>query len=265
MSRRIIDLIQFGYITATKNLIKAMKKRGVPVKRGDFQSALTLKGGRREIEITRTPEAYGAMKAPIADLFHEAGHEVTKWRGRSALNNRPYLARASTASGIERQQAERRANRAGIKLMNKMGGTDQMRDSFRRSSAAAYETYLPSKTYREMYGAKGIVEDAFALSALSALIRFERVENPIFRKGVRPGTHHIGEGKERMVRVHRIVSPQYDIDEGKVRKMTGKKSLPSPTLSHLGHGVYVVKDGNHRVNAALRAGKRKILAKIQRM
>lgn len=103
------------------------------------------------------------------------------------------------------------------------------------------------------------------LSSLLHTIQFERVENPIFRKGVKPGIHRIGEGKERMVRIRSIVSPQWGIDEGKVRKMTKSAKLAPPVISHLGHGVYVLKDGNHRVNALLRQGKRRILARVQRL
>lgn len=120
---------------------------------------------------------------------------------------------------------------------------------------------------RKISKEKDETDDAITklLSSLSSLIHFERVENPIFRKGVKSGVHRIGEGKEKMIRIRSIVSPQWGIDKGKVSKMARKKNLPPPVVSHLGHGVYVLKDGNHRVNAILRQGKRKILAKVQKL
>jgi hypothetical protein len=39
----------------------------------------------------------------------------------------------------------------------------------------------------------------------------------------------------------------------------------TPTVSHAGRGKYVLKDGNHRVNAALRQGKRMIDVRVQKL
>lgn len=91
------------------------------------------------------------------------------------------------------------------------------------------------------------------------------MKNPLFKKGIKPGTHRIGEGVEKMIRIRSIRSPQALVKDAKVKKFKGKaEDMPPVVVSHAGHGVYTLKDGNHRAVSALLSGKRKIKAKVQK-
>lgn len=93
------------------------------------------------------------------------------------------------------------------------------------------------------------------------------MKNPIFKAGVRAGTHHLDEpGVERTVKIKNLRSPQHAVDEKKVNKLARfTKNMPgTPTVSHLGGGIYTTKDGNHRIAAAIKQGKRVVKVKVQR-
>lgn len=92
--------------------------------------------------------------------------------------------------------------------------------------------------------------------------------NPIFKPGIKPGTHRLGGvGVVKKIKIKDIRSPQHLVNAGKVAKLARfTKNMPgTPTVSHAGGGKYTLKDGNHRVNAALRQGKRAIEARVQKM
>ena len=94
------------------------------------------------------------------------------------------------------------------------------------------------------------------------------MKNPLFKSGIKSGTHHLGGvGEIKRIRLRDIHSPQQTVDEKKVRKLARfTKNMPgTPTVSHAGRGKYVLKDGNHRVNAALRQGKRVIDVRVQKL
>lgn len=94
------------------------------------------------------------------------------------------------------------------------------------------------------------------------------MKNPIYRRGVRAGTHHLDEpGVERTVKIKNLRSPQHAVNEKKVNALARfTKNMPgTPTVSHLGGGVHVLKDGNHRVAAAIKQGKRVVKVRVQRM
>ncbi len=92
------------------------------------------------------------------------------------------------------------------------------------------------------------------------------MKNPLYVPGLKPGIHRIGQGSVRKVRIRDIVSTQALVDESKIKKLARfTKNMPgTPTLSHRGRGKYSILDGNHRVNAAIRQGKRTIEALVQK-
>jgi hypothetical protein len=94
------------------------------------------------------------------------------------------------------------------------------------------------------------------------------MKNSLHRKGVKAGVHKLGGvGVEKTVRIRSIVSPQALVDEKKVAKLSRfTKNMPGKaTVAHLGHGVYVARDGNHRLNAMLKQGKRKATVLVQQL
>ena len=94
------------------------------------------------------------------------------------------------------------------------------------------------------------------------------MKNPLFKSGIKSGTHHLGGvGEIKRIRLRDIHSPQRSVDEKKVAALARfTKNMPgTPTASHVGGGKYVLKDGNHRVNAALRQGKRVIDVRVQKL
>ena len=251
MSRQIIDLIQFGWLGNTKSLLRDLKRQGLPVTRTKEATSGYYRPGTFEnpiggIEVGR--------EHPVFALHHEAGHHAAQ---------RP-VERFQKSQGDKRIRwklvGERMANRAAVRRMS-----PDMVEPYKKQAEKWYAGHLDWALDRTRQPSQVLAAGATVFSSLLPAIQFERVENPIFRKGVKPGIHRIGEGKERMVRIRSIVSPQWGIDEGKVRKMTKSAKLAPPVISHLGHGVYVLKDGNHRVNALLRQGKRRILARVQRL
>jgi hypothetical protein len=103
---------------------------------------------------------------------------------------------------------------------------------------------------------------------LKSLLAHGRTTNALFKEGTKTGIHRIGEGVLRKVPINRIRSAQATVHEGKVKDMAQKlkagQSLGPAALQHRGGGWYAAMDGNHRTNAALRAGKRKVEALVQR-
>lgn len=95
-----------------------------------------------------------------------------------------------------------------------------------------------------------------------------RAHNPLYDPEAVPAVHHIGEGSLQSVPLNQIVSTQATINRRKVRSMkerlqrgTAKPGSP-PVLSKQGKRL-IVLDGNHRLAAALRAGKRSVKAIVQ--
>lgn len=289
MSRQIIELIQFGTISigTAKRVLRDLKEKGlkvagkVPVTRARNRAGFSIEEG---INVPRREPN------PLETSLHEHGHYAST-RGRRLLykmrlkKEAKYLPGKGIYEGEFRADdkymvgSEMLANKAVLESIQKHGTAleaEAWKKTSRNQIRAGYTLPMfKSRAYPEgttLSDKKKLVREMpwiarknTELSSLSALIRFERVENPIFRKGVKSGVHRIGEGKEKMIRIRSIVSPQWGIDKGKVSKMARKKNLHPPVVSHLGHGVYVLKDGNHRVNAILRQGKRKILAKVQKL
>lgn len=79
--------------------------------------------------------------------------------------------------------------------------------------------------------------------------------------------HRLGEGTEKSIPLSRVISPQATIHGAKVRSMkdrilrgVSKGSLP--TVQRSGR-LFIVHDGNHRLAASLRAGKRVARALVQ--
>lgn len=94
------------------------------------------------------------------------------------------------------------------------------------------------------------------------------MNNPIFKAGTKGGTHRLGGiGVEKTIRIRSIRSPQAHVDESKVKKFARfTKNQPGlPTVSHAGNGVYTAKDGNNRIAAALRQGKRVMKVRVQKL
>ena len=94
------------------------------------------------------------------------------------------------------------------------------------------------------------------------------MKNPLFKAGIKAGTHRLNDpGVERRIKIKNIRSPQMTVDEKKVKALSRfTKNMPgTPTVSHAGHGKWTLKDGNHRVAAAMKQGKRVITVKTQRM
>lgn len=98
-----------------------------------------------------------------------------------------------------------------------------------------------------------------------------RAHNPLYdplvhERKVKP--HRLGEGTEKSVPLSRVISPQATIHGGKVRSMKDKitrgtfSSGKLPTVQRSG-SLFIVKDGNHRLAAAKRAGKRVARALVQ--
>lgn len=103
-------------------------------------------------------------------------------------------------------------------------------------------------------------------AVLDRILRFERVANPSYREGTQKGVHRIGKGSERTIRIRDIRSPQATVHGPSVKAIARKKNGVGkmPTVQHRGHGVYVVHDGNHRIAAAIRNGKRTIRVLAQK-
>lgn len=232
-----------------------------------------------------------SLSDPVAVSLHEHGHALMPKSEKAILREASRLMNRGDLGGVTKIRTpvdvlreETRANRSIADLVRKHGSPTEVKE-WVSSAQGQLKPYRNNAFYYKIGQAATAQQLASGvpfslkrqvlkenpsirtqrLSSISALIHFERVENPIFRKGVKSGVHRIGEGKEKMIRIRSIVSPQWGIDKGKVSKMARKKNLPPPVVSHLGHGVYVLKDGNHRVNAILRQGKRKILAKVQKL
>ena len=94
------------------------------------------------------------------------------------------------------------------------------------------------------------------------------MKNPLFKAGIKAGTHRLNDpGVERRIKIKNIRSPQMTVDEKKVKALSRfTKNMPgTPTVSHAGHGKWTLKDGNHRVAAAMKQGKRVINVRVQRM
>jgi hypothetical protein len=94
------------------------------------------------------------------------------------------------------------------------------------------------------------------------------MKNPLFKQGIRPGTHRLGGvGVERKVKLKDLVSTQALVDDGKIKKLSRfTKNMPGKvTVSHRGHGKYSILDGNHRINAMLKQGKRKATVLVQKL
>ena len=98
-----------------------------------------------------------------------------------------------------------------------------------------------------------------------------RSANPLYHADAsgRHGTRRIGQGKEQSVRIRSIISPQADISAAKARSLKGKMDRGTYKASALPegrrHGARVIlHDGNHRVAAALKAGKRKIVMRVSK-
>ena len=91
--------------------------------------------------------------------------------------------------------------------------------------------------------------------------------NPLFREGIKPGTHRLGGvGVERKVRIRDIVSSQALVDEKKVRKLARfTKNMPGKATVSWNGKNWIAKDGNHRLNAMLKQGKRKATVLIQKL
>jgi hypothetical protein len=92
-----------------------------------------------------------------------------------------------------------------------------------------------------------------------------RNHNPLYDPSVHQRElppHRLGEGIERSIPLSKVISPQATIHGRKVRSMKDKMlrgtSLSRkvlPTVQRNGD-EFIVRDGNHALAAALRAGKR---------
>jgi hypothetical protein len=105
---------------------------------------------------------------------------------------------------------------------------------------------------------------------LESLLAHGRDANPLFSPKARAGIRKLdGLNRTRKVAIKSIISPQATIHTEQVKSMAkgirnGKEGSGKPTLQHRGNGVYACLDGNHRINAAMLAGKRKVEAYVQR-
>jgi hypothetical protein len=102
-------------------------------------------------------------------------------------------------------------------------------------------------------------------SSKAKLIQF--MKNPLHREGIKPGTHRLGGvGVERKVRIRDIVSSQALVDEKKVRKLARfTKNMPGKATVSWNGKNWIAKDGNHRLNAMLKQGKRKATVLVQKL
>lgn len=94
------------------------------------------------------------------------------------------------------------------------------------------------------------------------------MKNPIFQKGIKGGIRKLdGPTVERRVAIKNIRSTQESVDEKQVSRLARfTRNMPgTPTVSHAGGGKYLIYDGNHRVAAALKQGKRVITVKVQKL
>jgi ParB-like nuclease domain len=82
------------------------------------------------------------------------------------------------------------------------------------------------------------------------------------------GVHRIGIGVIQSIPLSKVISSQMTVHDSKVRSIKGKilrgtlESAGLPTVQAVS-GRYVVHDGNHRLAAALLAGKRMVRARVQ--
>ena len=102
-------------------------------------------------------------------------------------------------------------------------------------------------------------------SSKAKLIQF--MKNPLHREGIKPGTHRLGGvGVERKVRIRDIVSSQALVDEKKVRKLARfTKNMPGKATVSWNGKNWIAKDGNHRLNAMLKQGKRTATVLVQKL
>lgn len=93
------------------------------------------------------------------------------------------------------------------------------------------------------------------------------MNNPLYRKGIKPGTHRLGGvGVEKKVRIRDIVSSQALVDDKKVRKLARfTRNMPGKATVSWNGKNWVAKDGNHRLNAMLKQGKRKATVLVQKL
>ena len=100
---------------------------------------------------------------------------------------------------------------------------------------------------------------------MKRLIQF--MKNPLHREDIKPGTHRLGGvGVERKVRIRDIVSSQALVDEKKVRKLARfTRNMPGKATVSWNGKNWIAKDGNHRLNAMLKQGKRKATVLVQKL
>jgi len=138
---------------ATRNLLRALKKRGISVKRdakppgiqgllepghqGSFSSSKLInirKKPYRDVNSTkgRLLAALSQKQSPRAELFHEAGHVMTR---KHLSNIKGTLAH------------ERSANRTGIRMIKALSSKGKAADSvkhFKQTVAVPYRVYKES-------------------------------------------------------------------------------------------------------------------------
>lgn len=91
-----------------------------------------------------------------------------------------------------------------------------------------------------------------------------RIPNKLYDKNATKSVHKIGKGVVRKVWLKDIKSPQAGVHGESVKRLSKTDTGKLPEIEHRGHGRYVVHDGNHRLNAEIMKGKRKVEVKVQR-
>ncbi len=161
-------------LSATKKLMRALRAKGVEIKRGPraglFEDAL---GGKR-IPVIEIPK-----KSSIGVLWHEAGHHVAR---RAATVNKGKVAAArdvlreqgvtgkahDTVEITGRLRRERNANRAALKVMGLMKVPPEMQQKFKKVATKGYGTYRGQRYVKEVVPAAELRKKAWEFNRIDS-------------------------------------------------------------------------------------------------
>jgi hypothetical protein len=166
-------LVQLGWITPTKNLIRQMRGRGVKIERWGAES--NYSPFFRQIQIPTARRGGSNSGKPVMDLWHEAGHDLTRNTGILARPGTTKVGGALQGHGERRQfspialkvnpvlaaNTERQANRAADKAIGKLSGTFDDRFRYARAVQPHYDDYRAAAGPCK----RSVPKSAFALAA----------------------------------------------------------------------------------------------------
>lgn len=170
LSRRLGKVTEFGWINPTKRLIKGLKRRGVGLDRWGRESGYN--SAFRHIQIPAAKNRGGGTHggSPVLDLWHEAGHDLTRWKKDPTKHPLLYKANPVLAADLERA-----ANRAASKAIAKLGGDLKLQLDYRGYAQRHYRGYVDPRLSSRAVMRK-IPKNAFALEQLGPAIEFGPTE-----------------------------------------------------------------------------------------